>query len=129
MGKVRDGDGRAADNTAEKLPAHLRDDLKFQPGQSGNPQGRPKGSRNKLGEAFLSAMHDDFEAHGVSAIVEVRETKPDAYLKVIASILPRDLNVNVNHMDDMTDDELIERIRALDATIRPFLHGEDGRLH
>lgn len=110
-----------AEPTAAKLPAHKRDDLKFQPGQSGNPKGRPIGARSKLGEAFLEAMHDDFEAHGVAAIVKVREEKPDQYLKVIASILPKDLNINVNQMDGMTDDELIERIRALDATIRPFL--------
>ena len=95
--------------------------------KAGNP-GRPKGSRNKLGEAFIEAMHDDFQANGVAAIVKVRETKPDQYLKVIASMLPKDLNINVNSMDTMTDDQLIERIRSLDATIRPFLaaQGEDG---
>lgn len=96
----------------------------------GNP-GRPKGARNKLGEAFLEAMHEDFEAHGVEAIVKVREEKPDQYLKVIASILPKDLNVNINQMDDLTDDQLVQRIRSLDSAIRPFLDaqgasGSDG---
>lgn len=89
----------------------------------GNP-GRPKGSRNKLGEAFLEAMHDDFNAHGVRVIERVREEKPDQYLKVIASILPKDLNVNINQMDDLTDEQLIQRIRSLDAAIRPFLASE-----
>jgi len=100
----------------------------FEPGQSGNPKGRPLGSRNKLGEAFLDAMLTDFEAHGPATIVKVRQEKPDQYLKVIASILPKDLNVNINPMDGLSDEELIERIRALDATIRPFLYaqGEDG---
>lgn len=90
--------------------------------------GRPKGSRNKLGEAFLEAMHEDFHAHGVEAIQRVRAEKPDQYLKVIASILPKDLNINVNSTDDMTDDELIQRIRSLDTAIRPFLaaQGEGG---
>lgn len=86
--------------------------------------GRPKGSRNKLGEAFLSALHDDFNEHGVEAIKVVRQEKPEHYLKVIASILPKDLNINVNQADGMTDDELIDRIRSLDATIRPFLDAQ-----
>ena len=89
----------------------------------GNP-GRPKGSRNKLGEAFLEDMLADWEANGPAAIREVRETKPDAYLKVVASILPRDLNVNINQTDHMTDEQLVERIRSLDAAIRPFLDAE-----
>jgi hypothetical protein len=113
------------DDTGEK-----QTDTKFQPGQSGNPKGRPVGARSKLGEQFLEAMQADFEAHGAAAIITVRQDKPEHYLKVIASILPKDLNINVNQMDSMTDDQLIERIRALDATIRPFLdsQGEDGAL-
>jgi hypothetical protein len=86
--------------------------------------GRPKGARNKLGEAFLDALHEDFNEHGQAAIVQVRTEKPDQYLKVIASILPRDLNVNINPNDEMTDEQLIERIRSLDAAIRPFLNLE-----
>ena len=96
---------------------------RFIAGNSGSG-GRPKGARNKLGEAFLSDMLADWEEHGVEAIATVREEKPDAYLRVVASILPRDLNVNVNNMDGVSDDELIDRMRELDATIRPFLDAQ-----
>lgn len=92
-----------------------------QPGEVRNPHGRPKGSRNKLGEQFVTDMLADWEEHGPAAIKEVRQTKPDAYLKVIAMILPRDLNVNINSMDSLSDEQLIERVRSLDAAIRPFL--------
>ena len=92
-------------------------DHQFKPG---NP-GRPKGSRNKLGEAFITALHDDFHEHGAAAIQTVRKEKPDQYLKVIASIMPKDLNINVNDLSEVSDDELIERIRSLDAAIKPFL--------
>jgi hypothetical protein len=37
-----------ADKAAGKQPAHLREDLKFKPGQSGNPKGRRAGSRSKV---------------------------------------------------------------------------------
>ncbi len=99
---------------------------RFLPGNSGFG-GRPKGARSKLGEAFIEDMLADWEANGPAAIVTVREKKPDAYLKVVASILPKDLNINVNHTDHMTDEQLIERIRQLDATIRPFLELEGTR--
>lgn len=99
---------------------------RFLPGNSGFG-GRPKGARNKLGEAFIEALHNDFNKHGVAAIVEVRETKPDQYLKVIASLLPKDINLNVNDgQADLTDDELIERIRNLTEAIAPFLPSGTG---
>lgn len=106
----------SADDTAPKQIGRP-----FTPGVSGNPAGRPKGARSKLGEQFLDDMYADWQSHGVAAIAKVREEKPDAYLKVVASILPKELNVNVNEVDGLTDDELIERIRALDAAIRPYL--------
>lgn len=87
----------------------------FKPGQSGNPLGRPKGSRNKLGEAFIEAMHDDFEQHGKEVIEVVRAEKPDQYLKVIASILPKELHVTDTTLDGMSDDELIEFLAAVRA--------------
>jgi hypothetical protein len=112
------------ENTGEKRKPAPPVEHQFKPG---NP-GRPKGSRNKLGEAFLEAMHNDFQQHGVEVIQKVRIEKPDQYLKVIASILPKELNVNVNEMDALSDDELIVRLRDLDSIIRPFLAaaGEDG---
>jgi hypothetical protein len=79
----------------------------WQPGQSGNPKGRPLGSRNKLNEKFILALHDDFTKHGPAVIEKVRETRPEIYLKVIASILPRELHFkSANAFDGMTDEEL-----------------------
>lgn len=88
--------------------------------------GRPKGSRNILGEAFLADLKDDWLEHGAATIAVVRAEKPDQYLKVIASLLPKDINLNVNDAESMTDDELIARIRELDAAISPFLAGREG---
>lgn len=89
--------------------------------------GRPKGSRNKLGEAFLSDMYEDWEQNGKSVIEEVRTHKPAVYMKVVASILPRDLNVNINPLEDADDAELIQRLRELESVLRPFL-GNEGNV-
>src|SRR5688572_16081804 len=55
----------------------------------GNKSGRPKGSRNRLSEAFLSSLADDFEKHGTKVIETVRKDQPAVYLKVVASAVPQ----------------------------------------
>jgi hypothetical protein len=86
----------------------------------GNP-GRPKGSRNKLGEAFIADLYSHWQKHGMDAIERVASKRPQDYLKVIASILPKDLHVRVGQYDELSDEQLVSRIRQLDARIRPFL--------
>lgn len=103
----------AADKTERKHSGLVP----FQPGQSGNPAGRPLGARNKLGEAFLEALCADFQEHGVAAIQTVRAEKPDQYLKVIASILPKEFHVKDLSLDDMSDAELIAALAAARAVI------------
>ena len=90
---------------------------RFLAGNSGG--GRKKGARNKLGEAFVADLLEDWEEHGVKAIQEVRTEKPDAYLKVIASILPKDVNVNVRPLEEMTDDQLRSQIQQLARELGP----------
>ena len=86
----------------------------WQPGQSGNPKGRPIGSRNKLNEKFILALHDDFAKHGPAVIAEVRETRPEIYLKVIASILPRELHFKSESVfEGMTNEQLDEALGSI----------------
>jgi hypothetical protein len=87
-------------------------------GQSGNPTGRPKGARSKLSESFLDDLYESWERHGAAAIMRVIDEKPDAYLKVVASLLPKNLNLNVNPYNDLTDEQIDQRIRELDAQLR-----------
>ena len=95
-------------------------EYQFKPGQGG----RKKGARNRLGEDFLLALANDFESHGAEAIERVRIERPDAYLRVISSLLPKDLNLNVTKYDDLTDEQLIMRLRVLTEQAAPLI----GRL-
>ena len=102
-------------------------DTRFKPGVSGNPAGKPKGARTKLGEAFIEALHDSFKKRGIEAIEAVIDEKPEQYLKVIASLMPKDVNLNINDdTSEMSDDELAERIQRLTAAVAPFLDRRVG---
>ncbi len=85
----------------------------FQVGNRGGP-GRPKGSRNKLSETFLDALHQEFQAHGVDAIAQARAENPLGYVRMVAALLPQKLEVKQN-VRDLTDDELLAIIRGGDV--------------
>lgn len=110
---------REAESSARKLPASKRDDLKFKSGAewTGNAAGRPKGSRNKLGEEFLKDLLADWKEHGAATIEKVRVERPHEYLRVTASILPKELNVNVSEFDDLTDEQLARQLRYIAAQL------------
>lgn len=59
----------------------------------GKGTGRPKGSRSKFAETFLKDFLADWEENGPEAIAECRNEDPATYLRVAASILPKELNI------------------------------------
>jgi len=90
----------------------------WQPGLSGNPAGRVRGSRNKLSEAVICALLRDFSKHGEKAIAKVRRDKPGVYLKVIAMLIPREHKVqHSNPIKDLTDDELEAMIEYIKSSL------------
>ena len=81
-------------------------DSRFLTGNTGGP-GRPKGSRNKLSEEFLVALHADWVKHGPSVIDSVRQSNPVAYLRVIATVVPRTPDIETGgKFDHMTHEEV-----------------------
>jgi hypothetical protein len=63
-------------------------------GQSGNPGGRSK-ARQELGDAFIRVLRSDWEAHGASTIIVMREKDPVQYVKVVAAMLPEQVEHEV----------------------------------
>ena len=85
-------------------------------GQSGNPEGRKPGSRNKLSEAFIFDILQDWEKHGVQAIKSTREQDPATYLRVVASLVPKDVNIKhtlVAELEQLTDEQIQTRLEQL----------------
>ena len=81
----------------------------WKPGQSGNPAGRPKGSRTKFEETFLKDFLASWEKDGPSVINRVIQENPTAYLKVAATILPK----HVENAGDVADRGTIQRALAV----------------
>ena len=88
----------------------------FKPGLSPNPGGKPVASRNKLQGDFLRDLANDFEAHGKKAIIKCREDKPDVYIKVIASLMPKELEIT-RPLDGLNEEELIAAVAALQSFV------------
>jgi hypothetical protein len=90
----------------------------WQPGQSGNPAGRLRGSRNRLSEAVICALLRDFSMHGEKAIAKVRRTQPAAYLKICALLVPREMKFeHTAGVKAMSDEELERSLEVIKELI------------
>jgi|SRR5712692_7763425 len=82
--------------------------MPWKKGQSGNPAGRPQGHKDRLKNNFLKALADDFVAFGKEAIVRMRTDDPSGYIRAIASLMPKemDLHHNLSPLQELTDEQL-----------------------
>ena len=84
--RLRGQEDRAGEGTLDETMASLYI-------HSGNPAGRPKGSRNKFSERLIEAFALDFERYGKDAIEQVRAEKPHEYLRIAASLVPKQFEI------------------------------------
>lgn len=98
--RVKQGKAAGAPASAKHRPsAKELANLKppWQPGQSGNPAGREKGSRNKLQEAFLTDFLELWALHGRSALERVAKNNPVDFVRAAVAILPKQIEVDEEH--------------------------------
>lgn len=72
----------------------LKNLQKFQPGQSGNPNGRPT-ARSRLTERFIAAVSDTFEQHGAQILQGMAKKEPRAFADLCSRLIPRDMEVTL----------------------------------
>jgi hypothetical protein len=82
--------------------------IPWKPGQSGNPKGRPQGSRNKLSEEFFRDLCDAWQAFGKPALMTAAWQNPIDFVRVVAQLMPKDVGVTVANIraERMSTDEL-----------------------
>jgi hypothetical protein len=96
----------------------LQNCTRFKPGVSGNPNGRPKGAKNKLTELFLNTVIEDFAQHGADALKRLRDEDPAYYIKTLAVLLPKKLIQNYEmdsgiDLADLTNEEAVELLERI----------------
>jgi hypothetical protein len=101
---------------------------RFLPGNSGG-RGRPKGSHHKFSDAFCRDLYDDWLAHGIQVIQEIRETRPAEYLRICAVIAKSYSDfgsiTETIHSDAIA--ELIEERRKLAQAMIEQMKASDGK--
>lgn len=70
--------------------------MAWKKGESGNPNGRKSLARQELGDAFLRVLRADWEANGASTVITMREKDPVAYVRVVAALMPQQVEVEVS---------------------------------
>jgi hypothetical protein len=75
---------------------------RFLPGNGGNGGRRP-GARNKLGEQFLEDLRESWNECGPRALARCAEDDPAGYCRIVASLMPKDVDINVSGSIDVED--------------------------
>jgi hypothetical protein len=81
---------------------------RWQPGQSGNVNGRPKGALGRYTKRMVEDFAKHWHKHGAEAIAKVYRKDPGLYLKIATSLIPRALllEVSARPFAEMSDAEL-----------------------
>jgi len=107
---VRKKATKKADDTGDNR-SHL-----FQPGVSGNPAGRPIGARSQFGLAFYEDLLKVWGEHGEEAMIKVAKHDPATFVRVAASLMPRQVKAEINNMRTLivelvgADGELVQAV-------------------
>ena len=120
-------DGPDSDSTVWKH--RQRGLIPWKPGQSGNPKGRPKGSRNKLSEDFFRDLCEAWQAFGKPALETMAMLYPAEFVRLVASLLPKEPEATtIPAMERLSNAQLDALIAELQSGLDPAATDEDARI-
>ena len=91
------------------------------PGQSGNPKGRPKGSRNAITQAVLDIVEDEITASlkDGNGLAELRRERPDVFWRFVAGLIPRELDLG-GAKSDVSFTMILHNPKSLETNDTPI---------
>lgn len=109
------------DSTAPAQEKH-KGLIPWKPGQSGNPKGREKGSRNKLSEDFLTDTLAEWRKSGKAALAIMAQEKPSDFCKMVAQVIPKEFifSEDKSEFDVFLESLDYEQLRNFSATLALF---------
>ena len=67
----------------------------WKPSESGNPNGRPVGSRNQFSNAFMANLSSIWAERGRAAMEMTVKTMPSVFFATAARVLPKDVAITL----------------------------------
>jgi hypothetical protein len=77
------------------LPVKRVNGRMWQPGESGNPAGRPIGARGRFSQRFIADLTDAWEEHGATALARTAREYPDRFVGICSHLIPKDVSVSI----------------------------------
>jgi hypothetical protein len=97
-------------------------------GESGNPKGRPIGSRQKIAEAMLKDLQAIWKTHGRQALDRLAQEDPGKFAQIAFGILPRDILLQIDSQQTVTIQEIKRVVIEPGHFGRPAVAPEPPRL-
>src|SRR6516164_4132360 len=102
----------------ENKSADMESAMTFKQGLSGNPHGNRHHTRHLLNQEFMQALLLHFRQHGKKAIEKVARNQPAVYVKILALLVPREMQIEqTNRIKQMTDEEIEQAIEAIQTML------------
>ena len=77
------------------VPANRVNGRMWQPGESGNPNGRPIGARGRFSQRFVADLTDAWEKRGAAALEQTAKLYPDRFVGICSHLIPKDVSVSL----------------------------------
>src|ERR1700723_3219306 len=85
----------------------------WKPGVSGNPNGKPVGSRQAFSQGFLKDLAEVWQAEGKQTIQHTAKTQPAVFFATCARLIGPEVKLTIEQSQPVLDATDIEILRAI----------------